>query len=101
MLESKRLQLHSLASSACYRIHSDLRIAIAFELPDLMTLRGLYDARCPVLEIGRKPSFKGVRRLYDVIINRDDRVLDLTRQRIGQKEAAIQVGGQCGCRSHP
>jgi hypothetical protein len=71
------------------RVHPDLGEVLPVEEPDLVALRGLDDARCRVGQRGGYAAFEHVRRLDDVIVDGDDRVLHLPRQRLGQE----QIGG--------
>jgi hypothetical protein len=90
LFESKRLERHGFRPSAGYGVHSYLGVASALELPDLMTARGLHDARRPVLEGARQASFEQVRRLDHVVVNRDNRVPNLARLGLGQKQLGVQ-----------
>jgi hypothetical protein len=46
LIEAERLERDRLRPAPGDRVHADLRVAAAFELPHLMTARGLDDARC-------------------------------------------------------
>ncbi len=67
------------------RVHPDLGELLVLELPDLETV-AVRDSRRAVLEVRGEASLEGVRRLDDVVVDRDHRVLHLTREGFGEEE---------------
>ncbi len=86
LLEAERLELDRLRATARDRVHPDLREALALELPDLVPLGGLDDLRRAVGEVRGDAAVEQVRRLDDVVVDRDHRVLHLAGERLGQEE---------------
>ena len=74
LVEPERLDLDGLGASAGDRVLSDLEVPLALELPDLVTLLGHDDLGRALLECAREASLEHVRRLDEVVIDRDQRV---------------------------
>ena len=53
LVEAERLELHRFRAPAGDRVHADLGVALALELPDLVALARLDDPRRPLLELRR------------------------------------------------
>ena len=92
LLETEGLELHSFRTSTGDRIHADLGEDLTLELPDLVAFRRLDQLRAVVPHIRGQIGLEEMRRLDDVIVHGDDRVLLLPWFRIGQKELWIEFG---------
>ncbi len=90
LVEAERLLLLG-GPAAGDGVHAHLGELLVLELPDLQALRRVGDPRRAVLEVRGETTFEGVRRLDDVVVDRDHRVLHLAREGLGQEE--IRGGG--------
>ena len=104
LVEAERLHLHGLRAPARDRVHADLRVALSFELPDLMARAGLDDPRRAVLERGGQPPLEHVRWLDDVVVDRDHRVLHLPwrglrEEQVGRRRLGVHAHRDTGVNS--
>ena len=91
LVEAERLDLDGLRSPARHRVHADLRVAVAVELPHLVALGRLHHPGGVRLEPGRKAALEHVRRLDEMVVDRDHRVADVPRLGLGQEQVAKAV----------
>ena len=77
----------------------DLEVALAFELPDLVALRRVSTTfGRAVLNVRGEPALERVRRLDDVVVDRDDRVLHLAGAVSGRKrslDSSVVMSSAC------
>src|SRR4029079_14380437 len=93
LVEAERLDLDALGAAAGDRVHADLVVRLAPELPDLWTHLVHDDLRRAVLELRRQAALEHVARLDEVVVDRDHGVLHLERIGLGQEQRGIECLG--------
>ena len=86
LVEAEGLQAVGLGAAAGHGVHAHLGVALALELPHLVPLGRLDDARRPVCQLSGEPALEGVGRLDDVVVDRDHRVAHLPRLGLGEEQ---------------
>ncbi len=95
LLEAEGLETVGVRAASGHRVHPDLGEPAAVELPHLVALVVLDDARRPVGETGFEAALEHVGGLDEVVVHRDDGVFDLARRRIGEEQVLESlVGGR-------
>ncbi len=85
LVEACRLEALVFAGAARHAHEPDLEVRRVLEHPDLVPFLGLDHARRRLGEARRQAAREGVRRLHDVVVHRDHRVLHRPRLRVGQQ----------------
>ena len=89
VLEAGRLHAPVLFGPADHGVQPDLEVDLPVELPDLVALDGLDHLRGQVLEPGGEPAEEHVRRLDEVVVDRDQRVPDRAWVGVGQQPVRL------------
>ena len=86
LVEAERLEAVGLRTATGHRVHPDLGVAPALELPHLMPLGCFDDAGGPVGQCGGQPVLERVGGLHDVVVHRYHRATHLSRLGFGQEQ---------------
>ena len=89
LVEAERLQAVRLGAPSGHRVHAHLGVALALELPDLVTLLRLDDARGPVGQGGGHAPLEHVGRLDHVVVDRDHGVAHLPGLGLGEEQIVV------------
>src|SRR5262249_48508413 len=90
-IEAERLARDRIGSSAGDRVGADLEVPLPFELPHLVALVGLDDARRSILQRRREPTLERVRRPAHVVGGPGARVRRVTGRDLGKEELRRKV----------
>ncbi len=90
LVEAERLHLHGFWSPADDSVHADLAVALAVELPHLVSAPVDDDARCPVLQPRWQATLEEVGWFDQVIVDGDDRRIHRARFGLGQEQIRIK-----------
>jgi hypothetical protein len=85
LVETRGLHALVLARAARHAHETHLEVGLALDRPHLVAFLGLDDARRALLQLRRQAALEGVRRLHQVIVRGDQRVLDRARLGVGEQ----------------
>ena len=90
LVEAERLESVAARSPAGDGVHAGLVVRIPLELPDLVTAFVQDDLRRTILQLRGEPALEHVRRLDEVVVDRDHGVLHRRRFGLGKEELGVQ-----------
>lgn len=84
-IEARRFDPVILARAPGDSHEAHLKIRLVLDHPDFMAFGGFDHARGGLAEFFRKSSFEGILRFHEVIVNRNEGVMNRTRLRVGRE----------------